>query len=323
MKRIGVYTSGGDAPGMNACLRAVVRTAVAEGMEVVGIRRGYQGMIEGDFIKMEAHSVSNIIQRGGTILKSSRSAQFRSPEGRQRAYNRIKEAGIEGMVAIGGDGTFAGASIFCNEFKIPIVGAPGTIDNDLYGTDFTIGYDTALNTAMEAIDKIRDTADSHNRLFIIEVMGRDAGFIALNVGIAGGAEAVLIPEEKTYIDVICDKLEQGWIRHKTSSIIIVAEGDDAGGADDVARQVNARFSHYDTRVVVLGHIQRGGTPSCMDRVLASRLGNAAVEALCEGLSNIMVGQVNNKVVHTSFAKACKLNQEMDPALMNLLEVLSV
>ncbi len=323
LKRIGVYTSGGDAPGMNACLRAVVRTSIANGMEVVGIRRGYQGMIEGDFVKMEAHSVSNIIQRGGTILKSSRSAQFRTPEARQRAYNRIKEAGIEGLVAIGGDGTFAGANLFCNEFKIPIVGAPGTIDNDLYGTDFTIGYDTALNTAMEAIDKIRDTADSHNRLFIIEVMGRDAGFIALNVGIAGGAEAVLIPEEKTYIDDITDKLEQGWIRHKTSSIIIVAEGDDAGGADQVAQQVNSRFSHYDTRVVVLGHIQRGGAPTCMDRVLASRLGHATVEALNEGLANVMVGMVNNKIVHTSFAKACKLNQEMDPNLINLLEILSV
>ncbi|MEL6132916.1 MAG: 6-phosphofructokinase [Bacteroidota bacterium] len=323
MKRIGVYTSGGDAPGMNACLRAVVRTAVANNIEVVGIRRGYQGMIEGDFVQMQASSVSNIIQRGGTILKSSRSAQFRTPEGRQRAYNRIREAGIEGLVAIGGDGTFAGANRFCQEFKIPVVGAPGTIDNDLYGTDFTIGYDTALNTAMEAIDKIRDTADSHNRLFIVEVMGRDAGFIALNVGIAGGAEAVLVPETETFIDDICAKLEEGWIRHKTSSIIVVAEGDDAGGAPEVARQVNKRFTHYDTRVVVLGHIQRGGSPTCMDRVLGSRLGYAALEALMEGLSNVMVGLVNNKIVHTSFAKACKLNQEMDRNLLKMVEILSV
>lgn len=323
MKRIGVYTSGGDAPGMNACLRAVVRTAISHDLEVVGIRRGYQGMIEGDFIMMEAHTVSNIIQRGGTILKSSRSKQFRTPEGRKKAFDRISEAGIEGLVAIGGDGTFAGANIFCNEYKIPVVGAPGTIDNDLYGTDYTIGYDTALNTAMDGIDKIRDTADSHNRLFIVEVMGRDAGFIALNAGIAGGAEAVLVPEEETFIEEICAKLEQGWIRHKTSSIIVVAEGDDAGGAIKVAEEVKKRFNHYDTRVVVLGHIQRGGSPTCLDRVLASRLGHAAVETLLEGLTNVMVGVVNNQVVHTSFAKACKLNQEMDPALLHLVEILSI
>ncbi len=323
MKRIGVYTSGGDAPGMNACLRAVVRTAISHGLEVVGIRRGYQGMIEGDFIMMEAHTVSNIIQRGGTILKSSRSKQFRTPEGRQKAYNRLQEAGVQGLVAIGGDGTFAGANIFCNEYRVPVVGAPGTIDNDLYGTDYTIGYDTALNTAMDGIDKIRDTADSHNRLFIVEVMGRDAGFIALNAGIAGGAEAVLVPEEETFIEEICAKLEQGWIRHKTSSIIVVAEGDDAGGAIKVAEEVKKRFNHYDTRVVVLGHIQRGGSPTCLDRVLASRLGYAAVETLLEGLTNVMVGIVNNNVVHTSFAKACKLNQQMDPGLLKLVEILSI
>jgi len=323
MKCIGVYTSGGDAPGMNACLRAVVRTAIAHDLDVVGIRRGYQGMIEGDFLKMEAHSVSNIIQRGGTILKSSRSEQFRTAEGRQRAYNRLKEAGVEGLVAIGGDGTFAGARIFAGEFNLPVVGAPGTIDNDLYGTDFTIGFDTALNTAMDGIDKIRDTADSHNRLFFVEVMGRDAGFIALNAGIAGGAEAVLIPEQKTHIDQLIGKLEQGWLRHKTSSIIVVAEGDDAGGAFEVAEKVKEHLPYYDTRVVVLGHIQRGGIPTCMDRVLASRLGHAAVEALLEGLSNVMVGQVNNKIVHTSFTKACKYHQEMNPALLKMVEVLSV
>lgn len=323
MKCIGVYTSGGDAPGMNACLRAVVRTAIANNLEVVGIRRGYQGMIEGDFLKLEAHSVSNIIQRGGTILKSSRSEQFRTPEGRKRAYDRLTEAGVGGLVAIGGDGTFAGARIFASEYPIPIVGAPGTIDNDLFGTDFTIGFDTALNTAMDGIDKIRDTADSHNRLFFIEVMGRDAGFIALNSGIAGGAEAVLIPEQKTYIDQLINMLEQGWLRHKTSSIIVVAEGDDAGGAFEVAEKVKAHLPYYDTRVAILGHIQRGGVPTCMDRVLASRLGHAAVEALMEGLSNVMVGQVNNKVVHTSFAKACKYHQEVDPNLLSLVEVLSV
>lgn len=323
MKCIGVYTSGGDAPGMNACLRAVVRTAVANDIEVVGIRRGYQGMIEGDFVKMEASSVSNIIQRGGTILKSSRCAQFRTPEGRQKAYDRLREAGVEGLVAIGGDGTFAGARVFASEFNMPVVGAPGTIDNDLYGTDMTIGFDTALNTAMDGIDKIRDTADSHNRLFFIEVMGRDAGFIALNSGIAGGAEAVLIPEQTTLIDDVITKLESGWLRHKTSSIIVVAEGDDAGGAFEVAKKVNEKFSHYDTRVVVLGHIQRGGVPTCMDRVIASRLGNAAVEALMEGLSNVMVGIINNEVVHTSFHRACKYHQEVNPNLLKLVEVLSV
>ncbi|MEM9984074.1 MAG: ATP-dependent 6-phosphofructokinase, partial [Bacteroidota bacterium] len=233
------------------------------------------------------------------------------------------EAGIDGLVAIGGDGTFAGAKVFADEYDIPVVGAPGTIDNDLYGTDFTIGFDTALNTAMEAIDKIRDTADSHNRLFFVEVMGRDAGFIALNTGIAGGAEAVLIPERETVIEAVIQKLEQGRIREKTSSIIVVAEGDDAGGAFEVAEKVKEKFSYYDTRVVVLGHIQRGGTPTCMDRVLASRLGNAAVESLLEGLSKVMVGQVNNQVVHTSFARACKYHQEVNPNLLSLVDVLSV
>ncbi|MDX2282666.1 MAG: 6-phosphofructokinase [Bacteroidia bacterium] len=322
MKRIAVYTSGGDAPGMNACLRAVVRTAIANGLEVTGIRRGYEGMIDGDFIELGAHSVSNIIQRGGTILKSSRSERFRTPEGRQQALAQLKQAGVEGLVAIGGDGTFAGARTFSQETGMPVVGVPGTIDNDLYGTDFTIGYDTALNTAMEAIDKIRDTADSHNRLFFIEVMGRDAGFIALNAGIAAGAEAVLIPETKTYIDELTQRLEQGWMRKKSSSIIVVAEGDDGGGAMSVAEEVRKRFSHYDIRVVVLGHIQRGGSPTCFDRVLASRLGAAAVESLMEGLSNVMIGLINSKIVHTSFIKACKYNQEINPQLLQLVEVLA-
>ncbi|WNJ16465.1 6-phosphofructokinase [Pontibacter sp. G13] len=322
MKKIGVYTSGGDAPGMNACLRAVARAALSHGMEVVGIRRGYQGMIEGDFVELKAHSVSNIIQRGGTILKSSRSQEFRTPEGRQKAYNRLREAGVEGLVAIGGDGTFAGARTFYEEHKIPVVGCPGTIDNDLYGTDFTIGYDTALNTAMDAIDKIRDTADSHNRLFFIEVMGRDAGFIALNTGIASGAEAVCIPEKETFVDDIIQRLEQGWMRQKTSSIIVVAEGDDGGGAFEIAKKVEEKIKRYDTRVVILGHIQRGGSPTCMDRVLASRLGAAAVETLQEGLSNVMVGLVNGEIKHTSFFKACKYHQTINHNLLNLVEVLS-
>lgn len=322
MKKIGVFTSGGDAPGMNACIRAVVRAALYQKLEVVGIRRGYQGMIEGDFQAMDARSVSNIIQRGGTILKSSRSQEFRTPEGRRRAYHRLMEAGVEGIVAIGGDGTFAGARAFSQEYNIPVVGCPGTIDNDLYGTDYTIGYDTALNTVMDAIDKIRDTADSHSRLFFIEVMGRDAGFIALNTGIAGGAEAVLIPETVTSIDQVIEKLAQGWARQKSSSIIVVAEGDDAGGAFEVAKKVNEKFDHYDTRVVVLGHVQRGGAPSCADRVLASRLGAAAVDSLLDGLSNVMVGVINGKVVQTSFAKACKYNQELNPNLLQLVEILS-
>lgn len=323
MKRIGVYTSGGDAPGMNAAVRAVVRTAIAHQLEVFGIKRGYEGMIDGEIFQMEANSVSNIIQRGGTILKSSRSARFRTPEGRKKAYKNLKKYGIEGLVAIGGDGTFAGAKVFSSEHHIPVIGVPGTIDNDLYGTDYTIGYDTALNTAMEAIDKIRDTADSHNRLFIIEVMGRDAGFIALNTGIAGGAEAVLIPETETFMNQIINKLEQGWIRKKSSSIIVVAEGDQAGGAFEVSEKIRQKFKNYDTRVVVLGHIQRGGTPTCQDRVLASRLGSAAVESLIEGLSNSMVGIISGQVQHTSFIKACKHHQQINPNLLNLVEILSV
>lgn len=305
---------------MNACLRAVVRTCIYRGIEVVGIRRGYEGMIDADFISMDAPSVSGIIQRGGTILKSSRSEQFRTPEGRKKAYKNLKKAGIEGMVAIGGDGTFAGARAFSSEHPIPIVGAPGTIDNDLYGTDHTIGYDTALNTAMEGIDKIRDTADSHDRIFFIEVMGRDAGFLALHSGIAAAAEAVLIPEEETRLDDIMKKITAG--RQKDSNIIVVAEGDDAGGAFEVARQVEEKYK-YDTRVVVLGHIQRGGSPSCFDRVLASRLGMAAVEALTEGLSNVMVGMVNNQIKYTSFDKACKQEQKIDESLFDLLNVLSI
>ncbi|MEL6671988.1 MAG: 6-phosphofructokinase [Bacteroidota bacterium] len=321
MKRIGVFTSGGDAPGMNACIRAVVRASIYNDLEIYGINSGYTGMIRGDIFPMDARSVSNTVQRGGTILKSSRSDEFRTPEGRKKAFKQLQKAGIEGLVAIGGDGTFAGARALASEFRIPVVGAPGTIDNDLYGTDYTIGYDTALNTAMAAIDKIRDTADSHSRLFFVEVMGRDAGFIALNTGIASGAEAVLIPEQETSLEEVIGKLEKG--RHKTSSIIIVAEGDDGGGAYEIARKVEEKFTHYDTRVVILGHIQRGGSPTCLDRVLASRMGSAAVEALQEGMSNIMVGMVNGEIKYTSFDKACKYHQEINRNLLNLVDVLSV
>lgn len=323
MKKIAVFTSGGDAPGMNACIRSVVRTAIYNKLEVVGIIRGYEGMINGDFLPMKSSSVSNIIQRGGTILKSARSKQFMTKEGRAKAAENLKNEGIEGIVAIGGDGTFTGAKIFFEEHGIPTIGVPGTIDNDLYGTDYTIGYDTAVNTVVEAVDKIRDTADAHDRLFFVEVMGRDAGFIALRSGISVGAEAVLIPETETYVDRLIEKLQKGWERQKSSSIIIVAEGDDAGGAYEVAEKVKAKFKHYETKVTVLGHLQRGGSPSAADRVLASQLGNAAVNALIEGRYNEMAGIVNRKVVFTPFEKAIKHNQDINQELLKLADVLSI
>src|SRR5690554_1032084 len=323
MKKIAVFTSGGDAPGMNACIRSVVRTAIYNKLEVVGIIRGYEGMINGDFLPMQSSSVSNIIQRGGTILKSVRSKQFMTKEGRAKAAENLKNEGIEGIVAIGGDGTFTGAKIFFEEHGIPTIGVPGTIDNDLYGTDYTIGYDTAVNTVVEAVDKIRDTADAHDRLFFVEVMGRDAGFIALRSGISVGAEAVLIPETETYVDRLIEKLQKGWERQKSSSIIIVAEGDDAGGAYEVAEKVKAKFKHYETKVTVLGHLQRGGSPSAADRVLASQMGNAAVSALIEGRKNEMVGIVNRKVVFTPFENAIKHHQKINQELLKLADVLSI
>lgn len=323
MKTIGVFTSGGDSPGMNACIRAVVRTAIYYGLRVVGIRRGYEGMIDGDFTEMVSSSVSDIIHYGGTILKTARSKGFFTVEGRAKAAENLRRFGIDGVVAIGGDGTTTGARIFYGEHGIPFVATPGTIDNDLFGTDYTIGYDTALNTAVNAIDKIRDTAASHNRLFFVEVMGRDAGFIALNSGIAGGAEAVLIPETKTDIDALIATLETGWSRKKSSSIIVVAEGDEAGGAFAIAEKVKARFDHYDTRVTVLGHIQRGGTPTCMDRVQASELGNAAVKALLEGRFNIMLGKMNGAISETPFDQAIKQHNAVNPNLLELVKVLSI
>lgn len=323
MNKIGIFTSGGDSPGMNACIRAVVRTAVFHGVEVVGIQRGYNGLVEADFVPLESHSVANIIQRGGTILKSARSTSFLTSEGRKKAFENMKKANIEGIIAIGGDGTFTGASVFNMEYSIPFIGVPGTIDNDLFGTDNTIGYDTALNTVIEAVDKIRDTASSHNRLFFIEVMGKDVGFIGLRSGIATGAEAVLVPETKTYIDQLIAKLEQGRRKSKSSGIVIVAEGDDEGGAYEIAAKVKQKFDFYDTRVVVLGHIQRGGSPSARDRVLASQLGNAAVEKLLKGESNKMVGMVNNKITLTDFDKAIKHTKELNPSLVGLVEVLSI
>ncbi len=322
MKRIGVLTSGGDAPGMNAALRAVVRAALFYDIEVYGIKRAYDGLISADFIPLKTEDVSNIIQRGGTILKSAGSAEFKTEAGRNTAFKNIKKAEIDGLIVIGGDGTFTGAKIFESEFGMPTIGIPGTIDNDLYGTDFTIGYDTAINTVIEAVDKIRDTASSHDRLFFVEVMGRDAGFIALRSGIAVGAEAVLVPETHTYIDALIQKLELGWENKKKSSIIIVSEGDDAGGAYEVAKKVKERFDHYETKVTVLGHIQRGGSPSAADRVLASRLGVAAVEAIKSGKSNMMVGVINNKIAFTSYDKAIKHHHELNPNLLKLVEILS-
>ncbi|MBI9036995.1 MAG: 6-phosphofructokinase [Bacteroidales bacterium] len=323
IKKIGVFTSGGDAPGMNAAIRAVVRTGINNDIEVIGILQGYSGMIKGDFVKMETSSVSNIIQRGGTILKTARSEKFFTIEGRQQAFQNLKNVGIDALVAIGGDGTFTGAEIFSKEFDFPIIGMPGTIDNDLYGSDYTIGFDTALNTVVEAADKIRDTAYSHNRLFIIEVMGRDAGFIALQSGIAVGAEDILIPESKTYIDSLLSKLRHDWRKNKTSGIIIVAEGDDSGGAFEVAKVINEKCPDFKTRITILGHVQRGGSPSCLDRVLASTLGYHAVKALLKGNHGVMVGRVNNKVVFTPFEKATKLHQEINKPLLEMARVLSL
>jgi 6-phosphofructokinase 1 len=321
MKRIAVLTSGGDAPGMNAAIRAVVRTGLHFGLEVFGIYRGYDGLIKGTIKKLKRKDVSNIIQSGGTILFSARSEEFKTIEGRKKAFKSLKKHEIDGLIVIGGDGTFTGADIFQKEHNIPIVGLPGTIDNDLYGTDFTIGYDTAINTAMEAIDNIKDTANAHDRLFFIEVMGRDAGFIALRSGIATGAEAVLIPENKTNVDELIDKLEASFRNKKTSSIVIVAEGDDAGGAFAIAEKVKAKFDHYDIRVTILGHVQRGGRPTAMERVRASKLGYEAVKALLAGHQNEMIGLINNKIAYTSFAKSIKHHQRIDPTLVELVEIL--
>jgi 6-phosphofructokinase 1 len=324
MKRIAVFTSGGDSPGMNACIRAVVRKAISQNIEVFGIMRGYQGMIEGDIVPLYSHSVSNIIQRGGTILKSARSKEFMTAEGRKKAYNNLKKHNIEGVVAIGGDGTFTGASVLMKEYPdINFIGIPGTIDNDLFGTDLTIGYDTALNTVVDAVDKIRDTAASHDRLFIVEVMGKDAGFIALRSGIAVGAEAILVPETPTYIDALLEKLRVGLRNNKMSSIIIVAEGDDSGGAYEVQKHIQQHFDCFDIRVSILGHIQRGGSPSAQDRVLASRMGVAAVEALAQGKKNEMIGIVNGEIKYTSFEQSIKHHLSINRNLLELAEVLSL
>ncbi len=322
MKKIAVFTSGGDSPGMNACIRAVVRTAIYHNIEVMGIKHGYDGLIRNEFISLDVRSVANIIQRGGTILKTARSKEFLTEEGRKKALENLIKHNIDGIVTIGGDGTFKGALEFSKTCKIPFIGCPGTIDNDLRGTDFTIGYDTAINTVVEAVDKIRDTAESHDRLFFVEVMGRDAGLIALRSGIGVGAEAILMPETKTNIEDLIKRLEGGR-RSKSSKIIIVAEGDEAGGAFMIAEQVKKRLPDYDTRVTILGHIQRGGNPSAMDRVNSSRMGFAAVEALLAGKTNEMIGIVDKKITYTPFEKAVKHKQGLDPDLLRMLEILSV
>lgn len=307
---------------MNACIRAVVRTGLYNGLKVYGIKSGYNGLIHDDFMPMHRDSVSHILHRGGTILKSARSMEFMEAEGRKKAYENLKKHGIDALVVIGGNGTFTGASVFMNEFDIPIMGAPGTIDNDLYGTDMTIGFDTALNTVMEAVDKIRDTATSHDRLFFIEVMGRDAGFIALRSGIAGGAAEILIPETHTYIDDLIETLENQQKANVHSGIIIVAEGDDAGGAFEVAAKVKEKYQHYDTRVTVLGHIQRGGSPSSFDRILASTMGYEAVIALLGGRKGEMIGIVNKDVVYIPFEKAIKQYKIVRGEMLKMAKILS-
>lgn len=323
MKKIAVFTSGGDAPGMNACIRAAVRGAIYHGLEVYGIRRGYNGMIAGDIVPMTTQSVSNIVQRGGTILKSARSKEFMTPEGRKKAYDNLMAHGIEGLVAIGGNGTFTGAEIFFNEYQIPTVGCPGTIDNDLYGTDYTIGFDTAVNTSLEAIDKIRDTADSHDRVFFIEVMGRDSGYIAIQSGIGGGAEIVMVPETHTPLRKVVTTLKEGWSRSKSSSIVVVAEGDEEGHAAEIADKIKSQVGDkLDIRVTTLGHIQRGGTPTAYDRILASRLGLGAVEGLMKGNKNVMAGIVNNELVYTPFIDTIKKAKPIHDDLLRMVHILS-
>jgi 6-phosphofructokinase 1 len=323
IKRIGVFTSGGDAPGMNAAVRAVVRACIFYDITPVGIYRGYDGMITGEIKVLTSRSVSNIIQRGGTILKTARSMEFMTPEGRKKAYDNLKEFEVDAIVAIGGDGTFRGAEVFSKEYGIPIIGLPGTIDNDLNGTDFTIGYDTAVNTACSAIDKVRDTASSHNRLFFIEVMGRHSGQIALRSSIAAGAEATMIPEKPMDIDGLIDSLEKGAVGKKSSSLVIVAEGGEPGRSIKIAKEVNERFSHYDTKVTILGHVQRGGAPTVADRVLASRMGVVAVESLLAGNSGVMVGIVNNHVKFTPFDLATKNVNNFENELLRIAAILSV
>lgn len=323
ISKIGVFTSGGDAPGMNAAIRAVVRASIYYKKEVYGIMQGYEGMISGDIVKLGARSVGNIIQRGGTILKTARSQEFRTKEGREKAFLNLKKNGIDSLVAIGGDGTFTGLHKFYEEFNVPSICIPGTIDNDLAGTDFTIGFDTATNTAVEAIDKIRDTAISHNRLFFIEVMGRNSGYIAINCGIAGGAVATILPEESLTMDDLFAKLDEGGKTNKKSSLIVVAEGSKIGGAIELAEKFSKRNNYFDIKVTILGHLQRGGTPTYFDRVLASKMGVASVEGLLAGRNDVMVGIQNGKIVYNDFNTIMAHHHEIDNESLRIAKILSI
>ena len=323
IETIGVLTSGGDAPGMNACIRAVTRSAIYSGWKVIGIYRGYEGLISGDCREMTTESVSNIIQRGGTILKTSRSEEFMTPEGRKKAYDNIVKFGIDALIVIGGNGSLAGAQQLALEYDIPCIGLPGTIDNDLYGTDATIGYDTALNTIVSAVDKIRDTASSHDRIFFVEVMGRDAGFLAQNSAIAAGAEAAIIPEELTTDDQLTRFIGRGMRKSKNSSIVIVSESPKSGGAMHYAERMRKEYPEYDVRVTILGYLQRGGTPSAVDRILASRLGVASIQALKEGQRNIMLGIDDDEIVYVPFTRAIKMDKPINQELIDVLAILSI
>lgn len=322
INHIGVLTSGGDAPGMNAAVRAVARSAIYHDIKVTGVSEGYTGLLEGRLIPLTSRSVSNIVNQGGTFLKSARCMEFYKPEGRAKAAEQLRESGIDALVVIGGDGSFTGATLLAREQHIPVVGIPGTIDNDIYGTDFTIGFDTAINTVQDAVDKLRDTATSHNRMFIIEVMGRDAGYIALYAGIGSGSEEILIPEKSRGIDYLLHSLHRSNRAGKTSSIVIVAEGDKSGGVYELAKTIEEKLPGYSTRVTVLGHLQRGGRPTCADRVLASRLGVAAVDTLRDGTSGVMVGLRDNRITLTGLEKACKETPDMDPELIRVADIVS-
>ena len=323
IKCIGVLTSGGDAPGMNAAIRAVTRSAIYNGFTVKGIMRGYKGLVTNEIVDFRSRSVSNIIQQGGTILKTASCKEFQTPEGRRAAYDNMVAAGIDALVVIGGDGSLTGARIFAEEYNVPIVGLPGTIDNDLGGTDSTIGYDTALNTIMDAVDKLRDTASSHERLFFVEVMGHTAGYLALNSAIATGSEAAIIPEMETEVDQLAELINHGFRKSKNSAIVIVAENPATGGATGLAERVKKEFPEYDARVTILGHIQRGGSPTAKDRILASQLGEAAIEALLDGQRNVMIGTDNGKIVYVPFAKAVKHDKGINRSMLDLVKILSI
>lgn len=323
VKCIGVLTSGGDAPGMNAAIRAVTRTAIYNGFEVKGVLRGYRGLVENEIVDLLSDSVSNIVQQGGTMLRTARCLEFKTVEGRRLAYDNMKRHGIDALVVIGGDGSLSGAAIFAEEFDVPIVGLPGTIDNDLGGTDATIGYDTALNTIVEAVDKLRDTATSHERLFFVEVMGHSAGYLALNGAIASGAEAAIIPEMDTEVDQLGELINRGFRKSKNSAIVLVAENPDTGGAMGLAQRVKQEFPQYDARVTILGHIQRGGSPTAVDRIMASRMGAAAIEALMEGQRNVMIGVSNGRIVYVPFSRAVNHDRSIDRAGADLVRILSI